>query len=96
MNTCKEETIEICRMKGWDRAPIQKVWLLFTEEIGELASAIRQNMGMYKKQGGKQINIRDEMGDVFSYLFQLAYMLNVDLDEMWKVHKQKMTTKIYV
>lgn len=96
MNTCKEETIQICRMKGWDRAPVQKVWLLFTEEIGELASAIRQNMGMYKKQGGKQINIRDEMGDVFSYLFQLAYMLNIDLDEMWKLHKQKMTTKIYV
>ena len=89
-----DENIQICKMKGWDRASIQKVWLLFTEEIGELASAIRQNMGMYKKSG-KLINISAEMGDVFSYLFQLAYMLDIDLDEMWSLHKQKMLTKIY-
>ena len=36
-----------------------------------------------------------EMGDVFSYLFQLAHMLNVDLDQMWNEHKSKMVTKKY-
>jgi len=36
------------------------------------------------------------MGDVFSYLFQLEYMLDVDLDEMWGLHKQKMLTKMYI
>ena len=95
MNTMKDENIQICKMKGWDRASIQKVWLLFTEEIGELASAIRQNMGMYKKSG-RPVSISTEMGDVFSYLFQLAYMLEVDLDEMWSLHKQKMLTKMYI
>jgi len=30
-----------------------------------------------------------EMGDVFSYLFQLAYMLNIDLDDMWTRHLDK-------
>ncbi len=94
MNTIRDENIQICRQKGWDRVPIQKVWLLFTEEIGELASAIRQSQGVYRK-AGKNIDVSNEMGDVFSYLFQLAYMLNIDLDRMWEIHKQKMLTKIY-
>lgn len=94
MNSIRDENIEICRLKGWDKVSIHKVWLLFTEEIGELASAIRQNMGMYRKNG-KTINVVNEMGDVFSYLFQLAYMLDIDLDQMWHMHKQKMLTKIY-
>jgi NTP pyrophosphatase (non-canonical NTP hydrolase) len=36
-----------------------------------------------------------ELGDVFSYLFQLAHMLDIDLDVMWELHKNKMVTKIY-
>ena len=95
MNSIMDENIEICKLKGWDRAPIHKVWLLFTEEIGELASAIRQNIGIYKKTGNKHSSVEAEMGDVFSYLFQLAYMLNIDLDKMWLEHKQKMLTKMY-
>lgn len=89
-----DENIQICKQKGWDKVPIHKVWLLFTEEIGELASAIRQSQNMYRKSG-KNIDVATEMGDVFSYLFQLAYMLNIDLDTMWEFHKQKMATKIY-
>ncbi len=37
-----------------------------------------------------------EMGDVFSYLFQLASMLNVDLDDMWLKHKIKIDQKKYI
>lgn len=95
MNSIRDENIMICRQMGWDRAPIHKVWLLFTEEIGELASAIRQSQGIYRKSGGKSDDVANEMGDVFSYLFQIAYMMNVDLDRMWEIHKQKMVTKIY-
>lgn len=94
MNIIKDENIQICRQKGWDRAPIHKVWLLFTEEIGELASAIRQHQHLYRKSG-KPSDVANEMGDVFSYLFQIAHMLDIDLDKMWEIHKQKMVTKIY-
>jgi NTP pyrophosphatase (non-canonical NTP hydrolase) len=90
-----DENIKICKQKGWDKAPINKVWLLFTEEIGELASAIRQSQGMYRKVGKSTEDVASEMGDVFSYLFQIAYMMNVDLDNMWEIHKRKMVTKIY-
>lgn len=99
MNCYRDETFDLCRSKGWDKAPVSAVWLLFTEEVGELASAIRQYQRHFRKTGLKKdrgTDITTEMGDVFSYLFQLAYMLNVDLDEMWLKHRQKVQTRNYV
>lgn len=99
LNYYKAETEKICKSKGWDRAEINTVWLLLSEEFGELASAIRQYKRTYKKTNMKKergIDIMMEMGDVFSYLFQLAHMLNIDLDAMWVAHGQKMEHKKYI
>ena len=98
MNTFKDETAKMCQLKGWDKAPISAVWMLYTEENGELASAIRQKQRMYKKSGLKKdkgTDIMMEMGDVFSYLFQLAFMLDIDLDRMWELHREKVKSKFY-
>jgi len=98
LNFYKQETEKVCKSKGWDRAAVDTVWLLLTEEFGELASAIRQYKKTYKKTGLKKergTDVMMEMGDVFSYLFQLAHMLNIDLDKMWEEHKTKMKTKKY-
>lgn len=98
LNDYKNTTQYICSLKGWDRVPVQSVWLLFTEEVGELASAIRQFNKMFTKTNltkDKGIDVQMEMGDVFSYLFQLAYMLNVDLDEMWNKHQVKILNRSY-
>ena len=98
MNQYKTETAHMCQQKGWDKAPISAVWMLYTEENGELASAIRQKQRMYKKTGLKKdrgTDVSTEMGDVFSYLFQLAYMLNIDLDKMWEKHRQKVQERQY-
>lgn len=98
MNRFRDETAAICQQKGWDKAPISIVWMLLNEEMGELASSIRQKKQIYRKTGLKKDRGTDvvmEMGDVFSYLFQLAHMLNIDLDEMWELHQQKVKTKMY-
>lgn len=98
LNIYKDEVKQLCKTKGWDRAGVDTVWLLLSEEFGELASAIRQYKRMFKKTGLKKdrgTDVMMEMGDVFSYLFQLAHMLNIDLDEMWALHNKKMTTKNY-
>jgi NTP pyrophosphatase (non-canonical NTP hydrolase) len=98
MNKFRDETAAMCQQKGWDKAPISIVWMLLNEEMGELASSIRQKKQIYRKTGLKKDRGTDvvmEMGDVFSYLFQLAHMLDVDLDEMWDLHQQKIKTKMY-
>jgi len=98
MNKFKDETASLCKSKGWDKAPISIVWMLLNEEMGELASSIRQAHRIYRKTGLRKDRGTDvvmEMGDVFSYLFQLAYMLNIDMDEMWELHRQKVQSKFY-
>ena len=98
LNYYRDATGNICHVKGWDKTSVNTVWLLLTEEIGELASAIRQNAQIFKKSGLKKnrgVDIQAEMGDVFSYLFQLAYMLNVDMDDMWERHKIKTIQRKY-
>jgi len=99
LNYYKEETEKICKIKGWDRADINTVWLLLSEEFGELASAIRQYKRTFKKMNIKKergVDVMMEMGDVFSYLFQLAHMLNIDLDQMWIEHEKKLAHKKYI
>lgn len=99
LNEYRDATRLMCIHKGWDRANVNTVWLLFTEEIGELASAIRQHTRVYKKTQLKKergIDVQMEMGDVFSYLFQLASMLEVDLDDMWSKHRTKIDGKNYI
>ena len=99
LNFYRDATGDICHVKGWDRTSVNTVWLLLTEEIGELASAIRQNSRIFKKSGLKKnrgVDIQSEMGDVFSYLFQLAHMLNVDMDEMWSRHQNKAIQRKYI
>ena len=98
LNSFRDETTELCILKRWDKSDIMMVWLLFIEEIGELASAIRHVKNQYVKTNikkGNGIDVIMEMGDVFSYLFQLAGMLNIDLDDMWVKQMQKAKNKTY-
>ena len=64
--------------------------------MAELASAIRQRQKRFSKRVRMRDSVQDEMGDVFSYLFQLASLLDIDLDEMWSRNISKMHQKIYV
>lgn len=98
LNDYKLETYELCQRKGWNNDNIYLVWLLFMEEIGELASAIRHYKRRYPKNNikkGNGIDVVMEMGDVFNYLFQIAGMLDIDLEDMWEKQMHKANNKTY-
>jgi len=97
LNYFKFETRNVCINKGWDKISVEQLWILLTEEVGELASAIRQNMNLYKNKYKRKrgTDIEAEMADVFSYLFQLADKLDVDMDVMWEHWRQKSSGKKY-
>ena len=93
LNYFKHFTIDICKKKGWNNASIEQVWLFLTEEIGELAGSIRRSQNHFKDD--RRIKLEDELGDVFSYLFQLSGMLDIDLNVMWCKNIQKAHNKTY-
>ena len=94
LNSLKQSTLEMCVKKGWHKASVEQVWLYLSEEFGELAGSIRRSKNQFRDE--KRVKLEDEMGDVFSYLFQLAGMLDIDLDEMWKKNTIKAYKKNYI
>ena len=92
LNRCKEDTMRICKVKGWDNVSVPHIWMFVVEEIGELASAIRRNTGQFSDK--KKINVEGELMDVLSYLFQLAHVFDIDLDEAWELYQKKKSASI--
>lgn len=89
LNHYKRETLKICFQKGWENVSIPLLWMLLTEEVGELASAIRRTTNNFTDK--KKIYIEGEIMDVMSYLFQIADRFDVDLDAAWDAHIQSKT-----
>ena len=84
LNECKQATMEICKKKGWDKVPVENIWMYLTEEIGELASAIRRSTNQFYDR--KKTSIEGEIMDVLSYLFQIADIFDIDLDYAMQKH----------
>ena len=75
---------ETCKEKGWDKNSVTDVFLLFTEEVGELAKAIRKETGFKgEARPDNHDNLREELADVLNYLLELANRFDVDLTEVY-------------
>lgn len=79
----------VCKEKGWDKNTIAEEFLLFNEEIGELAKAIRKTTG-FKGEAKPETNdnLVEEFADVLNYLMGLANRFDVDLTQAYfRKHK---------
>ncbi len=82
----------VCEARGWDSDSPERKFLLFTEEIGELAKAIRQHEHLYQETNKTPENplaLAEEFADVFSYLLDLANTFQVDLTQAFKAKELK-------
>ncbi len=76
---------EICAERGWTNDTYAEKFLLFTEEVGELAKAIRQSQRLYSEQARpNNFTLTEEFADVFSYLLDLANLFQVDLEQAFR------------
>jgi NTP pyrophosphatase (non-canonical NTP hydrolase) len=75
----------ICIERGWTQDNYAEKFLLFTEEVGELAKAIRKTQGLYQEQARqKHLELEEEFADVLSYLLDLANYFQVDLESAFR------------
>ena len=86
---------EICQERGWVNDSYAEKFLLFTEEVGELAKAMRKHAGLYdEKASQKRFELTEEFADVLSYLLDLANTFHVDLEQAFRekeLHNAKRT-----
>jgi NTP pyrophosphatase (non-canonical NTP hydrolase) len=78
-----------CKERGWTRDTYAEKFLLFTEEVGELAKAMRKTAGLYdEKANPKRFELEEEFADVLSYLLDLANYFQVDLEQAFRDKEQ--------
>lgn len=76
---------QVCQERGWTKDNYAEKFLLFMEEIGELAKAIRKAAGLYDEQAKpKTANLEEEFADVLSYLLDLANYFDIDLEKAFR------------
>lgn len=71
----------ISARRNWDGETPKDILLLITEEVGELARAIRKSEGLHRHHDYEDSKIASELADVQLYLVHLASALNIDLSE---------------
>ena len=78
---------DLCAARGWDKNNHLELFLLFSEEVGELAKAIRHHTDLYHETGNTKrdkFELEEEFADVFAYLLDLANYFEVDLDTAFR------------
>ena len=91
LNEYKETTMRIVAEKGWNGITNDLLFMLLTEEIGELASAIRRANHNFSDR--KKSNLAAEWFDVFSYLLQIADRFGIDLDSSFDEYVKQLKSR---
>jgi NTP pyrophosphatase (non-canonical NTP hydrolase) len=79
----------VCQERGWTKDSPSEKFMLFVEEVGELAKAMRKTAGLYDEDAKRQnVSLDEEFADVLSYLLDLANCFSVDLEAAFRAKEQ--------
>jgi NTP pyrophosphatase (non-canonical NTP hydrolase) len=80
---------EICQERGWTKDTPAEKFMLFVEEVGELAKAMRKAAGLYDEPAKRRdMPLEEEFADVLSYLLDLANCFQIDLEAAFRAKEQ--------
>lgn len=96
LRTLQDYLALICQERGWTKDTPAEKFVLFVEEVGELAKAIRKHTGLYEeRQKQRTFSLEEEFADVFSYLLDLANCYGVDLEEAFRAKEKVNETRVW-
>lgn len=79
----------VCQERGWTKDTPSDKFVLFVEEVGELAKAMRKAAGLYAERAKpRDMSLEEEFADVLSYLLDLANCFQVDLEQAFRAKER--------
>jgi NTP pyrophosphatase (non-canonical NTP hydrolase) len=84
---------ETCKERGWDKRPVEHKMLLLTEEVGEVAKALRKELQVGSPKPDNTDHLAEELIDVLNYLADIANEYDIDLDQAFRNKWQKNATR---
>lgn len=87
---------DMVEARGFGGKSTSDLFLLFVEECGEMAKAIRaQDKVMRMDPNSKEQNLPHEIADVFIYLLDLCNHFNVDLEQAFREKEEINKTRTW-
>jgi len=87
---------EVCQERGWTKDSPPEKFVLFIEEVGELAKAIRKKSGLYSEAAKQSsFDLEEEFADVLSYLLDLANCHGVDLESAFRAKERVNESRVW-
>lgn len=81
--------------RGFENETPKDVFLLLTEEWGELARAMREAEGLKMADDTKRSKIAEELADCLIYLLDLANQHGVDLEQAFRIKEEKNKKRVW-
>jgi len=76
---------DVTKLRGFEKETIEDAMLLLVEEVGELAKAIRNFLGLRSsRKRDLYKNVGEELADCMIYLIDIANLANVDLENAFR------------
>ncbi len=89
---------KVVHLRGFDDESMRDVMLLLVEEVGELAKAIRREIGLKvgvtKPEDRKKV--AHELADCLIYLLDIANLAEIDLDDAFRAKEEINTKKTWI
>ena len=84
--------VRVVKIRGFENETITQLFMLFTEECGELAKALRKFDHIKSDITSKDLNLSHECADVFIYLLEICNYCGIDLEKAFR-EKEEINSK---
>lgn len=85
----QEYILKMVKERGFDKETPKDILVLLTEELGELARAVRKSEGLKMADDTKRSKVEEELTDCFIYLLDLANQYGIDLEQAFREKEEK-------
>lgn len=75
---------DLIKERGFEKQTILETFMLLSEEIGEVAKAIRKLKDLKVDKNSREPELELEIADVFIFLLRLCNDCNVDLEKAFR------------
>jgi len=75
---------DMVKERGFENNKTSELFMLFCEEVGEMAKAARKQENMKTDSASLKLDLGFETADVFIYLLDICNHFNIDLEKAFR------------
>jgi len=84
------------QIRGFGKETINEIFLMFMEECGEFAKAVRKRQGIHMDNQSEHFELAYEAADIFVCLLDLCNKLGIDLEQAFRDKEGKNKKRTWV